>query len=106
MWTILVQCIARRGPMSYATMAITSGSKLWLLAKQRWSKKAESTRKDVERTFGMTQRRFRILHYPFTLRDVRDIPYVVVTCFTFHNMLFDYDDQFDEHADYDVMGII
>lgn len=71
-----------------------------------WSKKVESTRKDVERTFGMTQRRFRILHYPFTLRDVCDIRYVVVTCFTFHNMLFDCDAQFDEHSDNDAMGFI
>ena len=59
-----------------------------------WSKKMESTRKDVERAFGMSKKRFRILKFPFILRDVRDINYVVVACFTFHNMLFDHDDQF------------
>ena len=63
-----------------------------------WSKKLESTRKDVERSFGMSKRRFRILKFPFTLRDVRDINFVALTCFTMHNMLFDYDDQFKEDA--------
>ena len=63
-----------------------------------WSKKVESTRKDVERAFGMSKRRFRVLKFPFTLRDVRDINFVVRACFTFHNMLFDYDSQFQEPA--------
>ena len=63
-----------------------------------WSKKLESTRKDVERAFGMTKRRFRILKLPITLRDVRDINFVVLTCFALHNILFDYDAQFAESA--------
>ena len=61
-----------------------------------WSKKLESTRKDVERTFGMCKRRFRILKHTFTLRDVTDIEFVTLTCCTLHNMLFDYDAQFRE----------
>lgn len=63
-----------------------------------WSKKIESTRKDVERAFGMSKKRFRILKFPFTLRDVRDINFVVLTCFAFHNMLFDHDEQFRDQA--------
>lgn len=63
-----------------------------------WSKKAESTRKDVERAFGILQKRFRILKFPFTLRDTRDIEYVVLACCTFHNMLFDFDSQFQDQA--------
>jgi len=70
-----------------------------------WSKKLESTRKDVERAFGMSNRRFRILKFPFTLRDMRDINFVVVTCLTFHNMLFDYDAQFKEPARDEFSGI-
>ena len=63
-----------------------------------WSKKMEATRKDVERAFGMGKKRFRILKFPFSLRDVRDINFVTIACFTFHNMLFDYDEQFKDRA--------
>ena len=37
-----------------------------------------------------------MLKFPFTLHDVCDINFVVITYFTgtLHNMLFDYDDQF------------
>ena len=71
-----------------------------------WSKKVESTRKDVERAFGMSKKRFRILKFPFTLRDVRDINFVVITCFTLHNMLFDYDEQFREPAGDELSSIV
>ena len=71
-----------------------------------WSKKMESTRKDVERAFGMSKKRFRILKFPFTLRDVRDINFVVRTCFTLHNMLFDYDAQFRDPVHDEMSAII
>ena len=71
-----------------------------------WSKKVESTRKDVERAFGMSKKRFRILKFPFSLRDVRDINFVTIACFTFHNMLFDYDEQFRDPVRDEMSSII
>ena len=62
------------------------------------SKKEESTSKDVEWAFDMSKKRFRILKFPFTLHDVHDIKFVVITFFTFHNMPFDHNEQFRDQT--------
>ena len=43
----------------------------------------------------MAKKSFRILKFPFSLRDVRDIDNVTRACLTFHNMFLDFDNQFE-----------
>ena len=62
------------------------------------SKHLESTRKDVERTFGIMKKRFRILKFPLLLTDVTDIKNLFLTCATLHKMLLKFDKQFKDNC--------
>jgi hypothetical protein len=46
----------------------------------------EAARKDVERAFGVLQKKFRILVNPVNLWDVESITDMVLTCIILHNM--------------------
>ena len=59
-----------------------------------WSERLEQVRKDSERTFGIMQKRFRILKLPVNMRDSRDVHNLFVTCCTFHNILVHRDKPF------------
>jgi hypothetical protein len=56
-----------------------------------YSKWLESTRKDVECTFGILKARFRILKNPIILNKQYEIDNMFVTCCIIHNMLLEYD---------------
>ena len=60
-----------------------------------WSKHLESTRKDVERTFGCMKKRFRILKVPLLFQDAKFIGNIFLTCCVLHNKLLTFDKQFD-----------
>ena len=59
-----------------------------------WSKHLESTRKDVERTFGVMKKRFNVLKVPLLFRNVTFVNDIFVTCAVLHNMLLEHDHQF------------
>jgi len=61
-----------------------------------WSKLLESLRKDVERTFGVMKKRFRILKVPLLFREASFVQDIFVCCAVLHNMLLEYDHQFDD----------
>ena len=50
-----------------------------------WSKRIESVRKDVERTFGVLKRRYGILRVPFKFQDLNRISNIIKTCCFLHN---------------------
>ena len=54
---------------------------------QLFAKVQESTRKDVERAFGVLQARFAIVKNPAILWDKRQIGMVMRTCIILHNMI-------------------
>lgn len=58
---------------------------------ERWSKMAESLRKDVECTFGILKGRWRILKTGIRLRSLAVVDNIWKTCCCFHNMLLDID---------------
>lgn len=60
-------------------------------AEQRWSKWAESMRKDVECTFGILKGRFRILKTGIRLQSFEAVDNVWFTCCTLHNFLLEVD---------------
>ena len=51
----------------------------------------ESVRKDVECTFGIMKKRFRMLKLPFTFKRASTISNVFRTCCVLHNMLLEHD---------------
>jgi len=51
----------------------------------------ESTRKDVECTFGQLKNRFRILKKPIEMKNVLDINLLFKACCVLHNMILIYD---------------
>jgi len=57
----------------------------------RWSKTLESIRKDVECTFGIMKRRFRILRTPVEYRQPVRIEQLFKTCCHLHNRLLVHD---------------
>lgn len=63
-----------------------------------WSKHLESTRKDVERTFGCVKKRFRIVKVPLLFQDAKFINDIFVTCLVLHNKLLTFDQQFDQRG--------
>jgi hypothetical protein len=52
-----------------------------------WSAQMESTRKDVERAFGILKGRFRCLKLPVMLHRKVDIDNLFWTCVILHNMI-------------------
>uniref|UniRef100_A0A0D3CEV7 DDE Tnp4 domain-containing protein n=1 Tax=Brassica oleracea var. oleracea TaxID=109376 RepID=A0A0D3CEV7_BRAOL len=54
---------------------------------QLFAKVQESTRKDVERAFGVLQARFAIVKNPTILWDKRQIGMIMRTCIILHNMI-------------------
>lgn len=68
----------------------------------RFSQRVESVRKDVECTFGILKKRWRILKNHMLIQTKPRIDNIVFTCAIFHNMLIDYDEWNDEDDDYDI----
>ena len=58
---------------------------------ERWSQWMESMRKDVECTFGILKKRWRILKHPVRIRGVEKTDKIWKTCCSLHNMLLQYD---------------
>lgn len=54
---------------------------------KRFAAWQESSRKDIERTFGILQRKFNYLCRPFELWELEDIKDVVLTCILMHNWM-------------------
>ena len=52
-----------------------------------WSAQMESTRKDVERAFGILKGRFRCLKLPILFQQMDRITYMMWTCVIIHNMI-------------------
>ena len=67
-----------------------------VMALALWSKHLESVRKDVERTFGIMKKRFKVLKTPLLFRDVTFIDDIFVTCCVLNNKLLGHDQQFRE----------
>ena len=57
-----------------------------------WSKRLESVRKNVECTFGILKKRFRILRLPFLKHNPEHIDDVFRACCALHNILLKHDD--------------
>ena len=68
----------------------------------RFSQRVESVRKDVECTFGILKKRWRILKNHMMIQTKLRIDNIVFTCAILHNMLIDYDEWNDEDDDYDI----
>ena len=58
---------------------------------ERWSKRLESVRKDVERAFGIVKKRFAILKVPFNYATRERVQNAVHSCIILHNMLLAHD---------------
>lgn len=56
-----------------------------------WSAQMESTRKDVERAFGILKGRFRCLKLPVLFHKQSDIDNMFWTCIILHNMILTFD---------------
>lgn len=73
---------------AYATLIQTisepSNSKERLFAKQQ-----ESARKDVERAFGVLQKRWHIIKGPARMWKTRDLGNIMKTCIILHNMIIE-----------------
>jgi hypothetical protein len=54
-----------------------------------WSMNLESVRKDVECTFGIMKKRWRILEYGIHYRCIETSEKIFVVCAILHNMLID-----------------
>ena len=54
-----------------------------------FSSNLESVRKDVECTFGILKKRWRILNYGLHYRDIKKCEKIFVTCCCLHNFLVD-----------------
>jgi hypothetical protein len=59
--------------------------------KNIWSDTVESTRKDVERCFGILKKRWRCLINLIELQDPDHIERLFTDCAILHNILLDYD---------------
>ena len=68
-----------------------------------WSAQMESTRKDVERAFGILKGRFRCLKLPILFQQMDRITYMMWTCVIIHNMILSHDgrDNLWESDDWD-----
>jgi hypothetical protein len=61
-----------------------------------YSKMQESTRKDIERCFGVLQRRFRIIANPSKLWNTTIMANIMYACIIMHNMIVE--DESSEHT--------
>jgi hypothetical protein len=57
------------------------------LANKRYAAWQEGSRKDIERAFGVMQRKFHILVRDFEYWFVQEIEEIVLACITLHNMM-------------------
>eukprot|EP00295_Goniomonas_pacifica_P046445 CAMPEP_0175904334 /NCGR_PEP_ID=MMETSP0108-20121206/4416_1 /TAXON_ID=195067 ORGANISM="Goniomonas pacifica, Strain CCMP1869" /NCGR_SAMPLE_ID=MMETSP0108 /ASSEMBLY_ACC=CAM_ASM_000204 /LENGTH=154 /DNA_ID=CAMNT_0017226129 /DNA_START=69 /DNA_END=533 /DNA_ORIENTATION=- len=55
----------------------------------KFTKAQEAVRKDVERAFGVLQKRFRIIKTPARLWDVENMELVMKTCLILHNLIIE-----------------
>jgi hypothetical protein len=62
----------------------------------------EAKRKDIERAFGVLQKKFNFLNRPVRMFAVDDIFYVVKACIALHNMMVEVrmDNDEEEHVDF------
>ncbi|XP_046550382.1 putative nuclease HARBI1 [Haliotis rubra] len=67
---------------------------------KRYNSVHSSTRVDIERCFGLLKGRFRKLKY-LDMRNVREIPLVIVTCCVLHNFVINRESFVDEDIDVD-----
>lgn len=58
---------------------------------QYYAKQQESTRKDVERGFGVLISRWHILSYPCRSWDIHTMAIIIKTCIILHNMILEYE---------------
>jgi hypothetical protein len=58
--------------------------------RQNWSSHLESTRKDIERTFGSIKQRFGCLVNPIPIQEDRRLEQLINACCVLHNIIFDY----------------
>ena len=58
--------------------------------KKLYAKWQESCRKDIERAFGVLQRKFQVLKRPIEQWFIRDINYLVQSTITLHNMMVEH----------------
>ena len=72
----------------------------------RFSQRLESVRKDVECTFGILKKRWRILKNHMLIHKKARIDNMVFTCAVLHNMLLVHDEWDDEDDDYDIAADI
>ena len=63
---------------------------------QKWSRRIESVRKDVERTFGILKGRFEILRTQSRVHKVECMDNVWMTCCALHNIIHDFDSTMNE----------
>ncbi|XP_058748643.1 uncharacterized protein LOC131621623 [Vicia villosa] len=81
------------------TISMPQGEKKKLFAQHQ-----ESARKDVERTFGVLQSRFAIIHGPARAWHMETLKYTIYVCIILHNMIVEderhtYGDNFDYSYD-------
>uniref|UniRef100_A0A0D3BXW0 DDE Tnp4 domain-containing protein n=1 Tax=Brassica oleracea var. oleracea TaxID=109376 RepID=A0A0D3BXW0_BRAOL len=71
------------------TADLRKDSEIWEMKPKAelFAKVQESTRKDVERAFGVLQSRFAIVKNPAILWDKKQIGMVMRTCIILHNMI-------------------
>jgi hypothetical protein len=58
--------------------------------RKKWSSHLESTRKDIERTFGSIKQRFGCLVNPITLQEAHRLEQMFNGCCVLHNIILDY----------------
>ncbi|KAI8538373.1 hypothetical protein RHMOL_Rhmol09G0097800 [Rhododendron molle] len=61
----------------------------WQGNKKKFAQQQESTRKDVERAFGVLQARFAIVQGPGQLWDKKTLKDIMLTCIILHNMIIE-----------------
>ncbi len=72
----------------------------------RWSKQIESVRKDVECTFGIMKRRFRVLKVPMPYFAKEHVDNIMFTCCVLHNILLDHNArEWTEEDDLDELNL-
>lgn len=66
---------------------------------QYFAKQQESTRKDVERGFGVLIARWHILNNPCRLWDIHTMTLIMKTCIILHNMILEYETETDPETE-------